>query len=33
VIFQTLELDLQVAIGRLFSQKTEHRTEQPGLFQ
>jgi hypothetical protein len=31
--FQTPELDLQVAIGQLFSQETEQRTEQPGLFQ
>ena len=33
VSFQTPELDLQVAIGQLFSQETEQRTEQPGLFQ
>jgi hypothetical protein len=30
---QTPELGLQVAIGQLFSQETEQRTEQPGLFQ
>jgi hypothetical protein len=31
--FQTPDLGLQVAIGQLFGQETEQRTEQPGLFQ
>ncbi len=32
VSLQTPDLGLQVAIGQLFGQETEQRTEQPGLF-